>query len=187
MKQKKCVAVRRRLREQEMGASALIVANTDDQLFRPGDPSGEGAGVTIPVWLIGAKDSTALQVSACLASVECSYANLTEGAFFRTGCVLKSADCAPISSPRIMKLSRSERKASQPVRLRDPLPSQESAIRDHLLSRESVMKLEAGGAHSSGGRGARRVCGGARRREDRGGAVSRGRGGEEEGRAREQN
>lgn len=67
--------------EQEMGASALIVANTDDQLFRPGDPSGEGAGVAIPVWLIGAKDSTALQVPACLASVECSYASLTEGAF----------------------------------------------------------------------------------------------------------
>ena len=100
--------------------------------------------------------------------------------------MLKSADSAPISSPRIMKLSRSERKAS-PVRLCDPLPSRESAIRDHLLPRESVMKLAAGGAHSSGGRGARRVCWGARRREDRGGAVSRGERGEEEGRAREQN
>ena len=54
--------VKKALIAQELGAAALIIANTDDALFQPADPAGEeGARVTIPVWLIGAKDSMALQ------------------------------------------------------------------------------------------------------------------------------
>jgi hypothetical protein len=43
-------------------ASALIIANTDDTLFAPADPSGDGGAVRIPVFLIAAKDAAALQV-----------------------------------------------------------------------------------------------------------------------------
>jgi hypothetical protein len=54
--------VKKALIAQELGAAALIIANTDDALFQPADPAGEeGARVSIPVWLIGAKDSMALQ------------------------------------------------------------------------------------------------------------------------------
>ena len=64
-------------------ASALIIANTDDTLFSPGDPLGEGSAVRIPVFLIAAKDAAALHVRHCMR-VPCVHACVCPGVFMNT-------------------------------------------------------------------------------------------------------